>query len=169
MKAALKTANAQETALQKRLGLQQGEIEDKAHKLEELSLKQVHILPHSSMSRTSSQRPVKLHASWVLTSRSEGIYLRLQGATREKMQQDASAFQQQLESINAQLKHKETELQRTVDSLSRLQTNTKAHIDQLSTELQGARATIQVLHDEAKTAADVHQVRKACLHACVSS
>ena len=99
-----------------------------------------------------------------------GKCIRLQDALKQKMQQDASAFQQQLECINAQLKHKEAQLQSTVESLDRVQVDSEARIKQLSTDLQGAQGRVEALQAAAKTAANVHEAGKvhACLHSLVA-
>jgi DNA-binding protein YbaB len=94
----------------------------------------------------------------VRSSTSMGKCVRLQDALKQKMQQDASAFQQQLESINAQLKHKEAQLQSTVESLKRVQVDSEARIKQLSIDLQGAQDRVEALQAAAKAAADVHEV-----------
>jgi FtsZ-binding cell division protein ZapB len=88
----------------------------------------------------------------------------IQDVLKKQMQQDASAFQQQRESFNAQLKQKETELQNTVESLNRVQVDSEARVNQLSTDLQGAQDRIAALQGQAKAAAEVHEVGNACMN-----
>lgn len=85
------------------------------------------------------------------------------------MQQDILAFEEQLNSVNDQLKQKETELHRAASEVSKLKADSEARVNQLSTDLQAAQHSIEVLHADAKTAALLHEVsamQRARMHAC---
>jgi hypothetical protein len=85
----------------------------------------------------------------------------LQGFLEQKMQKDTLAFEQQLASINVQLKQKEGELQEAADRFSKLQTDSEARNNQLCKDLQAAQHSIEVLQANAKKAGQLHEVGNA--------